>query len=89
MVRRFQGCRSTEARSERQCVHVFATVLKRLEYMQWVGLSWVKVYSVVYYDYDMYSSMQSGFVSHMSYIHGWSWSSGTSRDTVEQQSLPV
>ena len=30
----------------------------------------VKVYRIVYYDYDMYSSMQSGFVSLMGYMDG-------------------
>ena len=35
-----------------------------------VRLSMVKVYKVVHYDYDMYSAMQSRFVSLVSYVHG-------------------
>ena len=33
-------------------------------------LSMVNVYSVVYYGYDKYNAMQSGFVSLVSYVHG-------------------
>ena len=46
------------------------SMLRMMEYMEWVGLSMVKVYKVVYYGYDMYNSMQSGFVSLMSYMDG-------------------
>ena len=45
-------------------------MLRMMEYMEWVGLSMVKVYKVVYYDYDEYNAMQSGFVSPMSYMDG-------------------
>jgi hypothetical protein len=65
-----QGCRATETSSEREHIHAIEAVLEMMEYMQWVGSSMVKVYRIVYYGYDKYNAMQSGFVSLMGYMDG-------------------
>ena len=40
-------------------------MLRMMEYMEWVGLSMVKVYKAACYDHDMYNFVQSRFVSLM------------------------